>query len=178
VTTADVSARLAWPDDAAAIVRVQLAHWRQAYAGTVPAAELDALDPDELVERWTTIVASPKDARVRLLVALERAEVRGYALVHPSYDPDSDQVADGEVAELVVDPAHQRAGHGSRLLQAAVDTLTADRFVRAVWWVDTTDDVLRRFVTESGWEPDGAHRELAGESGSTVKQVRLHTRLA
>lgn len=178
MTTADVSARLAWPDDAAAIVRVQLAHWRRAYAATVPADELDALDADELAERWRTIISSPKDARVRLLVALERADVRGYALVHPSYDPDSDQVADGEVAELVVDPAHQRAGHGSRLLQAAVDTLSADRFVRAVWWVAATDDVLRRFVTESGWEADGAHRELAGESGSTVKQVRLHTSLA
>ncbi|MCW2826092.1 MAG: family N-acetyltransferase [Aeromicrobium sp.] len=173
--TADVSARLAWPDDAPAIVRVQLARWRESY-GSIPAIE--ALDPDELADRWASIVTSPKDARVRLLVALERADVRGYALVHPSYDPDSDQVADGEIGDFVVDPDHQRAGHGSRLLQAAVDTLVADRFTRAVWWIGSTDDVLRQFVTESGWEPDGAHRELAGESGETLKQVRLHTSLA
>lgn len=115
---------------------------------------------------------------MRVLVALERADIRGFALVHPSYDPDADQVSDGEVGEFVVDAEHQRAGHGSRLLQAAMDTLAADRFTRAVWWVGSTDDVLRSFVTESGWEADGAHRELATADGATVKQVRLHTSLA
>lgn len=173
--SADVSARLAWPDDATSIVRVQLASWRTTYADLVPADVLESLDPTELAERWVTTLSSPKDARMRVLVALERADVRGFALVHPSYDPDSDQVADGEMGELVIDPDHQRAGHGSRLLQAAIDTLAADRFTRAVWWINTGDDALRTFVTGSGWEPDGAHRELATETGSTVKQIRLHT---
>ncbi|NRQ50315.1 GNAT family N-acetyltransferase [Aeromicrobium stalagmiti] len=172
----DVSARLAWPDDAAAIVRVQLAAWRA--DAVVPAEELDALDPAELTERWTALITSPKDGRLRVLVALDRVDVRGFTLVHPSYDPDSDQVADGEISELVVHPDHQRAGHGSRLLQAAVDTLAADKFTRGRWWVATTDDVLRAFVTESGWAPDGAHRELATDTGATVKQIRLHTTLA
>lgn len=176
--SADVSARLAWPDDAAAIARVQVASWRATYADVLSSDQLAALDTDELARRWAQTISSPKDARMRVLVALERADLRGFALVHPSYDPDSDQVADGEVGELVVDPAHQRAGHGSRLLQAAMDTLAADRFTRAVWWVGATDDVLRAFVTESGWAADGAHRELAAEDGTTIKQVRLHTSLA
>lgn len=174
----DVSARLAWPDDAPAIARVQLASWRTTFAHLIPAAELDALDHAQVADRWTTTIASPHDARLRVLVALERADVRGFAIVHPSFDPDNDQVVDGEVGELVVDADHQRAGHGSRLLQAAMDTLAADRFTRAVWWVNVTDDALRTFVTESGWAADGAHRELASASGATVKQVRLHTSLA
>lgn len=176
--SADVSARLAWPDDAAAIVRIQLETWRTLYADIIPAEELAALDPAELAERWAATISRPKDARMRVLVALERADVRGFALVHPSYDPDSDQISDGEVGEFVIDAAHQRAGHGSRLLQAAMDTLAADKFTRAVWWVGTTDDALRAFVTASGWEADGAHRELGAETGATVKQVRLHTSLA
>lgn len=175
--SADVSARLAWPDDAPAMVRVQLAMWREQYAHLIPSAELDALDPEELAERWVTTLRTPKDARMRVLVALERADVRGFTLVHASYDPDCDQVADGEVGEFVIDPAHQRKGHGSRLLQAAIDTMSADKFTRATWWVTATDDALRRFVAESGWEPDGAHRELAADTGATVKQVRLHTSL-
>lgn len=174
--TADVSARLAWPDDAAAIVRVQLASWRA--NPLVPAESLDALDPADLAERWAMLISAPKDARMRVLVALERSDVRGFALVHPSYDPDSDQIADGEIGEFAIDPEHQRVGHGSRLLQAAVDTLTADKFTRALWWVSTTDDILRAYVTESGWGPDGAHRELDNEAGTTVKQIRLHTALA
>jgi GNAT superfamily N-acetyltransferase len=176
--SADVSARLAWPDDAAAIVRVQLETWRDSYRELVPGDELDALDADELTERWAATISAPRDARMRVLVALERAELRGFALVHPSYDPDSDQVADGEVGEFVIGSAHRRAGHGSRLLQAAVDTLAADKFTRVVWWVNAVDDALRAFVTESGWEPDGAHRELAASNGATVKQVRLHTSVA
>ena len=133
--SADVSARLAWPDDATSIVRVQLASWRASYADLIPAEVLESVDPAELAERWTTTLSSPKDARMRVLVALERADVRGFALVHPCYDPDADQIADGEIGEFVIDPEHQRAGHGSRLLQAAIDTLAADKFTRAVWWV-------------------------------------------
>ena len=174
---ADVSARLAWPDDAPSIARIQLQSWRESFADVIPADVLAAVDPVAMSERWSSIISTPKDARLRVLVALERADVRGFALVHPSHDPDSDQVADGEVGEFVIDPAHQRAGHGSRLLQAAMDTLQADTFTRALWWVTSTDDILRSFVTESGWEADGAHRELAAETGSTVKQIRLHTGL-
>jgi len=48
VTSADVSARLAWPDDATSIVRVQLARWRESYADLVPADDLEAAD--ELAE--------------------------------------------------------------------------------------------------------------------------------
>jgi GNAT superfamily N-acetyltransferase len=176
--TADVSARLAWPDDAAAIVRIQLASWRTSYAHLIPADELAALDPVELTERWAATITKPQDARLRVLVALERADVRGFALVHPSFDPDSDRVVDGEVGEFVVDADHQREGHGSRLLQAAMDTLAADRFTRAVWWLNVDDDALRAFVTDSGWAADGAHRELGSATGATVKQVRLHTSLA
>lgn len=176
--SADVSARLAWPDDATEIVRIQLESWRTSFADVIPLDQLAALDPADLERRWAATISRPQDARLRVLVALERAAVRGFALVHPSYDPDSDQISDGEVGEFVIDAEHLREGHGSRLLQAAMDTLSADKFTRAVWWINSTDDALRAFVTASGWEADGAHRELGSETGATVKQVRLHTSLA
>jgi GNAT superfamily N-acetyltransferase len=175
VVTADVSARLAWPDDARSIARVQVAAWRDMYADILAPEVLESLDVDDFTERWTVSLTKPQDARIRVLVALDRADVRGFALVHPSFDPDADQVTDGEVGELVVDPEHRGEGHGSRLLQAAMDTLAADHFTRVRWWIASTDDALRDFVTSSGWEADGAHRELQDEAGNTVKQVRLHT---
>lgn len=177
MVTADVSARLAWPDDADAIARVQLAAWRDMYTDLVAPEVLESLDADDFSQRWAETLTKPPDARVRVLVALERADVRGFTLVHPSVDPDADQVADGEVGEFVIDPEHRGEGHGSRLLQAAMDTLAADHFTRARWWVASTDDALREFVTESGWAADGAHRELQDDAGHTVKQVRLHTNL-
>ena len=79
----------------------------------------------------------------------------------------------------MVDPDERGKGHGSRLLQAVVDTLRADRFTRAVTWTVADADELRRFLTDAGWGPDSAHRELDldGTGATTVKQVRLHTAL-
>lgn len=176
--SADVSVRLAWPTDATAMAQIQIAAWRHDYADVLPADVLLGLKADQFATQWEASLNKPQDARMRVLVALERATVRGFALVHPSHDPDADPVADSEVGEFVIDPLHRRAGHGSRLLQACVDTLVADSFTRGLWWVGATDDILRGFVTSSGWEADGAHRELESEAGTKVKQVRLHTMLA
>ena len=101
----------------------------------------------------------------------------GFAAITPSDDPDADQQRDALIAELAVKPEATRAGHGSRLLNAAVDTARADGFGRITVWVNSTDDVLRAFYTEAGWAPDGAHRELDlyGDESVRIKQIRLHT---
>ena len=175
----DVSVRVAWSDDAPAIADVQVRAWRDLYADLVPSEALPTQAADVL-PGWQQVLGKPTDARNRVLVALERNRVTGYALTGPATDPDADPVADGEVAEITLDPAERGKGHGSRLLQAAVDTLVADRFRRALTWVIATDDDRRRFLTEAGWAPDGAHRELDldGTGATLVKQVRLHTAIA
>lgn len=174
---ADVSVRLAWPDDAPAIARIQLESWRHAYHDVL-GDQLDLLTPDDLAERWQATISRPVDARLRVLVALESATPRGVAMVHACHDSDADQVGDGEIGEFIIDPAHTGAGHGSRLLQACADTLRADRFTRAVWWLRATDDATRAFAVSAGWGADGAHRELEAPTGALLKQVRLHTSLA
>ena len=158
---------------------MQIAAWRAEYTDTLPAEVLDALDVKELTEVWRPALSRPKDARNRILVALERHMVRGFALTTPANDPDLDPVAVGEITEITIHPDHVGEGHGSRLVHAAVDTLRADRFVRAVVWLNSTDDARRGFLTASGFEADGAHRELDlnGDGSVTVKQVRLHTDL-
>ena len=177
--SADVSCRVAWVDDAPAVARVQLAA-RRADLGDLLPAEVLGTDEDAAVEAWRAALGRPADARVRVLVALERNRVTGFVITTPALDPDCDPVAVAELMELTVDPAVRGQGHGSRLLQAAVDTMVADRFGRAVLWATADDDALRRFLTEAGWGPDGAHRELDldGSGATTVKQVRLHTQLS
>jgi ribosomal protein S18 acetylase RimI-like enzyme len=176
--TADVSCRVAWADDAPAISRLQLRTRKHDLADLLPAEELDT-DPAVAEEAWRRLLTRPPDARVRVLVALERNRVAGFAITSPATDPDADHVADAELMELTVDPEDRGRGHGSRLLQAAIDTITADRFRRAVCWVVASDDAVRRFLTEAGWGPDGAHRELDldGTGAVTAKQIRLHTQL-
>ena len=179
--TADVSVRVAWADDAPAIAEVQLRTWRETYAGIVPAEALPGPDQVEsAAAAWRASLAQPRDARNRVLVALERNRVVGLAITTPASDPDCDPIADGELRELAVDPGERGRGHGSRLLQAAIDTMQADRFSRAVTWTVAPDDALRGFLAEAGWAPDSAHRELDldGEGTTRVKQVRLHTALS
>ena len=180
---ADVSVRVAWADDAVAIAEVQRRAWRASYADLLPDELLAALSPtegeDPVAMAWRESVVRPTEARQRVLVALERATLRGFAVCAPATDPDADPVQVGEIADLTVDPDHLGEGHGSRLMQACVDTLRADRFLRAVTWVRSSDDVLREFLAGAGWAPDGAHRtlDLRGDDVVTVKQVRLHTTL-
>ena len=179
---ADVSVRIAWADDAEAIAAVQLRTWPSVYGDLVPADAIPSGPEAEaqVAAAWRQSLTSPGDARNRVLVALERNRVCGFAITCPSEDPDADPVADAELRELTVDPGERGHGHGSRLLQAAADTLSADRFTRAATWVPVADDALRAFLTDAGWAPDGAHRELElDETGDVrMKQVRLHTALA
>ena len=179
VPTADVSVRIGWADDAFGIAEVQVRAWHHEYAGLLPAEMLGSLDATQFAAAWQTSLNTPQDARNRVLVALERNTVRGFAVTGPATDPDVDPIAVGEVSELTVDPEHTRKGHGSRLLQACADTLRADRFSTSVLWLTTEDDVRRAFLIGAGWAADGAHRELDlhGDGSVRVKQVRLHTDL-
>src|SRR6478672_3131606 len=113
MTSADVSARVAWADDAPAIAAVQVRAWRASYADLLPADVLDQLDPEQLAVGWREQLARPQDARQRVLVGLERNTVTGFVLTGPATDPDCDPVAVGELTDLTVDPLLRGAGHGS-----------------------------------------------------------------
>lgn len=175
----DLSVRVAWADDADAIAALQLRVWQERYAALLTASELPA-GPEALASAtaaWHQVLVRPADARQRVLVALDGARVVGFVTTGPATDPDCEAGRDGVVEELTVEPSLLRRGHGSRLLQAAADTLVADRFSRAVTWVPSSDDALRAFLTGAGWAPDGAHRTLESASGAALKEVRLHTAL-
>ncbi|MCA0253753.1 MAG: GNAT family N-acetyltransferase [Actinobacteria bacterium] len=174
------SVRLALPSEAAGIAAVQRRAWTQLYAEPVAAQLLDSTDLAAMTQAWEAAIRRPPLATLRVLVAVDSSQgshrVVGFAAVGPSDDPDANPAEDGLVAEFAIDPLAQRLGHGSRLLQACADTLRADGFIRASWWVRASDDPLRAFLTGAGWAPDGAHTELGSEDdASGIKFVRLHT---
>ena len=174
---AETSVRLALPAEANEIGEIQVAAWRNSYAGLLPADVLADLNPAQFAAQWRAALIAPGEARNRVMVALAGRTLVGFAAITPSDDPDADPRRDAWIAELAVKPEATRAGHGSRLLNAVVDTVRADGFGRVTVWVNATDDVLRAFYTEAGWAPDGAHRELDlyGDESVRIKQIRLHT---
>src|SRR5688500_18461133 len=151
--SADVSVRVAWADDAPAIAAVQLRAWPELYAGLVPAEAIPSGPEAETqaAAAWRQSMSKPGDARNRVLVALERNRVVGFAITGPASDPDCDPISDGELQDVTLDPGERGKGHGSRLLQAAAETMQADRFTRAVTWVLATDETLRGFLASAGW---------------------------
>lgn len=171
------SVRLALPTEATAIAEIQQRAWTEDPDLAVLTNEVSGTDA---ATAWSEAIMRPPMADFRVLVAVEPDEdgaavVRGFAAIGPSEDADAEHT-DALVAEFAVDPRHRGQGHGSRLLNAVVDTLRADRFTRATWWVRTGDDATRRFLTEAGWGADGAHRETGTEDDRIrIKEVRLHT---
>ncbi|MFG2166570.1 GNAT family N-acetyltransferase [Micromonospora chersina] len=176
--------RPARPSDAGEIARLQLATWRAAYRRILPRHVLDNLDEAYLARRWSAAVQEPPSGAHRVLVAVEQAEqsyLVGFAASGPA---DAEALAPGEpeealadgvaaVTDLLVEPRWGRRGHGSRLLAAMVDHWRSDGFTRAVAWAFDADAATRKFLTSTGWEPDGAARALDVDD-MLVPQVRLH----
>ncbi len=171
---ADVSVRPARPADAERVARVQLSTWRTAYADLLPAQALDVPEV-QAAALWLGAVESPPTDRHRLLVAMERDELVGFAASGPASDEGADD-GTAELLTLLVEPRWGRRGHGSRLVAASVEHWRGAGFATAVTWAFERDPATRGFLTSSGWEPDGAARGL--DTGArVVRQLRLHTDL-
>jgi GNAT superfamily N-acetyltransferase len=173
------SVRIAWPAEAAAIAELQRRVWSSELATEVAEAVLAEVSTAAMTAAWEGAISRPPQARYRVLVAVADARVAGFATTLPSQDPDADAMTDGEVGEFAIDPPARHRGHGSRLLNACADTLRADGFRRARWWVGEADEALRGFLAVAGWVPDGSTREIGSEDERVrLTQVRLHTDLS
>ena len=172
------SCRLALPSEAERLASIQRRSWEQLFPGEVARQILGGVDLAGMAASWEAAIARPPLAKFRVLVAVEDGRPVGFAAVGPSDEPDADPAEDALVGEFVIDPIKQRAGHGSRLLNAVADTLRADGFSRATWWVRSSDDPLRAFLQSAGWGPDGAHQSVgSADDTAHVKMLRYHTDL-
>lgn len=120
--------------------------------------------------------ASPAAPPVARSARLAAREVVGLVSAGPATDADRWPGTDAEIYEFRVQPDRTGQGHGSRLLQAAADTLVSDGFRTASTWILQADLDVRRFLESAGWAADGARGEL--DVGVSVPVLRLHTRLS
>ena len=171
---ADASVRVATPWDVDAVGAVQAALWREAYASLLPSEALAAATPEEFATVWRESLANPPSGAYRLLVACAGQAVVGFAAIGPNADPDATDV-DGELLVGGVAPAARRTGHGSRLLNATVDTAGLSGFARVRTWLLTADQATRGFLETAGFAPDGARRErVTGPAeGDVAGEIRL-----
>ncbi len=175
---ADASVRLARESDAPAVGLVQAAVWQEAYAGLLGPEVVAAFQPQEFARVWRESLARPPAGVYRLLVACAGEQVVGFAAIGPTQDPDGGQ-ATGEVLALGVHPEVRRQGHGSRLLNACIDTLRGAGADSVHAWILLEDSSSRVFLEAAGLQPDGAFRDrVVAPEGGTAREVRLRAQLA
>nr|WP_300337746.1 GNAT family N-acetyltransferase [Actinomyces sp.] len=151
-----------------------LASLRQAHAvahagAALPAGVEAMIAPAVVTAGWEQAVAGSSAPGHHVLVATAQDEVVGLVALAPCQGQAVDEEgapAQGdpepgaEVTALGVDPACQRAGHGSRLLAAASDLARGDGAQVLVVWAVRGDASLEGLLTAAGMERTGSWREL------------------
>jgi len=170
---ADASTRIAHPNDTSAVGLVQEAVWRAAYSTVLPQEVVDQFDASSFARVWRDSLSAPPSPRHVLLVSCAGEQVVGFVAVGPSIDRDASETS-GEVLALGVHPDARHSGHGSRLLNAAVDTLRDRGFSSMCVWLLARDEDTRAFLTAAGLSPDGAYRDrVIDDDGTLAREVRL-----
>ena len=174
-----IAVRPAVPADADQLARVNIRSWQHAYAGSVPADYLAAMDVERYEAIWGARIAD-RTAEASILVAEAGGSIAGYIVVgacRPQQDrPDDTVDGIGEVFAIYVDPAHLGAGVGRVLHDAGVGLLADDGYQQASVWVLATNHASIRWYRRQGWTADGATSQWTG-AGEPLLEVRLRRRV-
>ena len=100
----------------------------------------------------------------RVFVATDGPLVVGFAALAPT-----------EIVALEVAPEHRRAGHGSRLLAACVDTLRINNASEVRAWSLEGDTVREAFLSGAGLGVGGVRRVLEGPTGDLPERIWVAT---
>lgn len=157
--------RAAAPPDAALIAAVQTRAWRASYTGV--ASEVSAAEAQPIADAWATAIKNPPTPAHAVFVAVTDGLVIGFAACDDT----------GEIVALEVDPAHRRAGHGSRLLAALADHARAHALEALGVWCPVPDEPRRAFFQSAGFVPDKGLRSLESRDGCTLDEAHLIARV-
>lgn len=163
--------RTARTEDLPAIGAVQAQVWRDAFGELVEPQTLAEFTPDAFEAAWRTSLPAPPSPVHRLLVATELDDVVGFVAVGPT-----EETGDGEILAGGVSPERRGHGHGSRLLNAAMDTLAANDIHHVRVRVVERNTPLVRFLAVAGFVASGGYADrVVTSTGDTVREIELHT---
>lgn len=169
--------RLARTEDADAIAAIQIAAWRAAYAGIMPAAFLAEQDVAHRAERWRGRVGDAAEPNSPTLVISDASGVRGFVHTGPIRDPDLEPQGRAEIYTIYVDPTAWRLGLGTALLNAVDDHWRPRRIGELVLWVFEANRPARAFYERMGWRPDGS-TQVDDFGSARAVEVRYRRALA
>ncbi|HJU21672.1 MAG TPA: GNAT family N-acetyltransferase [Casimicrobiaceae bacterium] len=142
-----VAIRAASPSDARAIAQVRIDCWRATYRGLVPDAYLASMDVEPSAAMWERVLsAGPNTASV--FVAERDGQVVGFAAGHMLNEPRYELNA--ELTAVYLRREYQRAGIGTRLVDAVAKAQRAHGANGLVAWVIAGNKPARGFYEELG----------------------------
>jgi len=150
--------------DGAAIGRVHVECWREAYAHILSAELLGGLDPVARGEQWERFLAKPRPEH-RVSVLEVDGEIRGFAMSGPSVEDPP--VRDIQLYSIYQYASEHSTGSGQLLLDAVIGDAPAEL------WVAEHNPRAIAFYRRNGFELDGAQKtEPDWENLSEVRMVR------
>jgi GNAT superfamily N-acetyltransferase len=157
-----------------AVTRLQVASWRAAYAGIIPAGYLAAMSAAEREQRHLARVTDPEPRAIYLLAERDGAIV-GMANIGPARDDDVDDATTGEIRAIYADPEVWSTGVGSALMRTSLEQLAAVGFRAVTLWVLEGNTRARTFYERWGFRTDGARQVI--DLGQAVPEIRYYLQL-
>ncbi|MCC6984189.1 MAG: GNAT family N-acetyltransferase [Bauldia sp.] len=142
--TLSIDVRRAVAKDAKAITQVHDTAWKNAYAGLIPAKELNQMIARRGPAWWQRAIK--RGAAVLVI------EVGGLVVGYASYGPNRvrDLAQKGEVYEIYITPEYQGVGLGTQLFLAARRELLRGGFPSLVVWALADNEGACRFYENAG----------------------------
>ena len=168
-----VTIRPATQDDARAIAEARIESWRFAYRGIVPGLYLDAMKPENSVDRWRAAAAGERPDH-HLLVSEDDGMLIGFAMVGPARDPEF-----GYSSELHAIYFRSHAvgrGHGRALFEACRAWLCDAGHADMMLWVMEDNVRAQRFYERAGGVLLSGSRRSFEIMGKTVWELAYGVR--
>jgi GNAT superfamily N-acetyltransferase len=154
-----MSIRRATPTDARDIADVHVRSWKSAYPGLLPQDYLDALQPEDRLGSWETVLAATDWPRAGIFLLVDSVDgiehVRGFSHICPTRDADMDPATTGEITSVYLAPEAWGGGNGVALMEISIDQLVFAGYQTASLWALDTNARARRFYEIGGWRHDG-----------------------
>ena len=161
--------RRAEPSDARGIAEVKVASWKSAYRGILPDSLLDNLSVEDNEVRWRARIVEHTS---KVLVLEQNGRVIGFVASGASRDEDVDQKRVGEIVAIYLEPKDWRRGHGSALVDAAIESLQKEEYTEVTLWVLRDNERGIKFYEAVGFEADGAAKVVTRKDGTKLPEVR------
>lgn len=161
--------------DAAAIARVHVDTWRQAYAGILPQEFLQSRNVAEFTQRWIKNLSEQSESTRMNFVAVLGDEVAGFVSAGVCRD-ENVEPSTGEIYALYVAPEHWNTGAGRALMARGLAFLRERDFGAATLWVLRDNPRARRFYELAGMALDGAAK-IDQRFGFPMHEVRYRIEL-